>query len=213
MDWHKILYDIGIVSIISGLIVWLIKKLGEFVISKKIELYKQELHNETELYKSNLSHAFEEYKIKLDFVSQKAFKLHDKRLERIEELYSLLSDFYSDMLTLTTWKIVTGTSEKEIEDQKYKNTLKAGDSGNKFLIYYDKNKLYFNTETCLLIDEITSLLQESHSDFSFKYIFGTLSKEFEYEDIKKATNKIKVKVPIVKLKLENNFRDIIGVED
>ncbi len=202
MDWTKILTDIGIVGIISGLIVWLIKQLGQKFIEKNISLYKQELQNKSDLYKTELA-----------FLSQKAFKLHDKRLEKIDELYSLLSDFYNDMFTLTTWKIVTEMSGDEIKKQEYNNTMKAGDSGNKFLSYYDKNKLYFNSETCKLIDEIIQLLKESHSDFSFRYIFGQVSPQMKMENIKKATEKIRSKVPEVKTKLEKNFRDIIGVEN
>ncbi|WP_136842887.1 hypothetical protein [Pedobacter polaris] len=205
--------EIGIVGIISGLIVWLIKQLGQMFIDKNISLYKQELQNKSDQYKSELNQVFEKYKSELAFHSQKAFKLHDRRLEKIDELYSLLSDFYNDMFTLTTWKIVTGMKDEEVKKQEYDNTMKAGESGNKFLIYYDKNKLYFNSETCKLIDEIIQLLKGSHSDFSFKYIFGQVSPQMEIENIKQATEKIRNKVPEVKTKLENNFREIIGVEN
>lgn len=213
MDWNKIFAEIGIVGVISGLIVWLIKQLGQSLIDKNVSLYKQELQNKSDLYKAELNQSLEKYKTDLAFHSQKAFKLHDRRLEKIDEMYSLLSDFYNDMFTLTTWKVVTGMSKEEIQKQEYDNTMKAGDSGNKFLSYYDKNKLYFNEETCKLIDEIIQLLKDSHSDFSFKYIFGSMSSVFEYESIKKATEQIRSKVPAVKLKLEKNFRDIIGVEN
>ncbi|RLZ06380.1 hypothetical protein EAH69_13735 [Faecalibacter macacae] len=213
MDWDKILSEIGIVTVISGLIVWLIKQLGQMFIDRNISIYKQELQNKSDLYKAELNQVFEKYKSDIAFHSQKAFKLHDRRLEKIDELYSLLSDFYNDMFTLTTWKIVTGMTKEEINKQSYDNTMKAGESGNKFLSYYDKNKLYFNSETCTLIDEIIQLLKESHSDFSFKYIFGNISPQMEMESIKKATEKIRRKVPEVKVKLEKNFREIIGVEN
>jgi len=213
MDWNKIFAEIGIVSVISGLIVWLIKQLGQSLIDKNVSLYEQKLQNKSDLYKAELNQSLEKYKMDLAFLSQKAFKLHDRRLQKIDEMYSLLSEFYNDMFTLTTWKVVTGMSKEEIQKQEYGNTMKAGDSGNKFLSYYDKNKLYFNEETCKLIDEIIQLLKDSHSDFSFKYIFGSMSRDFEYESIKKATEQIRSKVPAVKLKLEKNFRDIIGVEN
>lgn len=213
MDWNKIFTEIGVVGVISGLIVWLIKQLGQSLIDKNVSLYKQELQNKSDLYKAELNQSLEKNKMDLAFLSQKAFKLHDRRLEKIDQMYSLLSDFYNDMYTLTTWKIVTGMSKEEIQKQEYDNTLKAGDSGNKFLSYYDKNKLYFNAETCALIDEIIQLLKDSHSDFSFKYIFGPMSRDFEYERVKKATEQIRSKVPEVKSKLEKNFRDIIGVEN
>lgn len=213
MDWNKILTDIGIVGIISGLLVWLIKQLGQLFIDKNLSLYKQDLQNKSDLYKSELNQVFEKYKAELAFLSQKAFKLHDRRLEKIDKLYSLLSDFYNDMFTLTTWKIVTGMSDKQIKKQEFENTMKAGETGSKFLSYYDKNKLYFNSDTCKLIDEIIQLLKDSHSDFSFKYIFAQISPQMEIENIKQATEKIRNKVPEVKAKIEKNFRDIIGVEN
>lgn len=89
MDWNKILTDIGIVGIISGLLVWLIKQLGQLFIDKNLSLYKQELQNKSDLYKFELNQVFEKYKTELAFLSQKAFKLHDRRLEKIDELYSL----------------------------------------------------------------------------------------------------------------------------
>ena len=212
MDWEKIISEIGIVGIIAGLIVWLIKQLGQSLIDKNVKNYELELENKADLFRAELNHAAEEFKSKLEFLSQKAYKLHDKRLEKIEEIYSLLTDFYNDMYTLTTWKVVTGMSNEEVQKQEFYNTQKAGDSGNKFLTYYSKNKLYFNDETCGLIDEIIKLLKDSHSGFSFKYIFGPLSAEFEYERVRKATSQIREKVPEIKTKLERNFRDIIGVE-
>ena len=67
------------------------------------------------------------------------------------------------MHTLTTWKIVTGMSEQEVKQQNFDDTKKAEESGNIFLNFYSKNKLYFNDETCALIDEIIKLLKEGES--------------------------------------------------
>lgn len=200
MDWNLILKDIGIITVISGLITWLIKSLGESLINKNQKNYEQKLHHETEKFKSDLN-----------FLSQKANKLHDRRIDRIEELYNLLNEFHSDMQVLVTWKIVTGMSNEDIKKQEFDNVKKAEASGNKFLSYYSRHKLYFNIETCNLIDDIIKLLKESHFDFTFKYIFGNISAEMEYKNIKTATNKIKEIVPDIKQKLEDNFRIIIGV--
>jgi len=213
MDWTKIFSEIGIVGIISGLVVWLIKQLGQRLIDKNSKNYELELQNKANLFKAELNHATEEFKSELGFLSQKAHKLHDKRIEKIEEIYSLLTDFYNDMHTLTTWKIVTGMSEQEVKQQNFDDTKKAEESGNIFLNFYSKNKLYFNDETCALIDEIIKLLKDSHSDFSFKYIFGPISADLEIERVKKATEQIREKVPEIKAKLEKNFREIIGVEN
>jgi len=189
------------------------KQLGQSFLDKNIKSYELELQNKSDLFKAELNHSFEEFKTELEFISQKAHKLHDKRLDKIEKIYSLLTDFYNDMYTLTTWKVVTGMEKEEIEKQNFENTQQAETSGREFLEYYSKHKLYFNTETCGLIDEIIKLLKDNYSDFSFKYIFGPISAEFEYESVKKATAQIREKVPEVRTKLEKNFRDIIGVSE
>jgi hypothetical protein len=174
MDWTKIASEIGIVGIIAGLIVWLIKQLGQSFLDKNVKSYELELQNKSDLFKAELNHTFEEFKTELEFTSQKAHKLHDKRLGKIEEIYSLLTDFYDDMYNLTTWKIVTGMEPEEVKKQNFDITVQAEKSGREFLAFYSKHKLYFNSETCGLIDEIISLLKDSYSDFSFKYIFGLL---------------------------------------
>ena len=43
MDWTKIFSEIGIVGIISGLVVWLIKQLGQRLIDKNSKNYELEL--------------------------------------------------------------------------------------------------------------------------------------------------------------------------
>jgi uncharacterized membrane-anchored protein YhcB (DUF1043 family) len=212
MSLESILKDLGIVTIIAGLITWLIQKLGESLIDKNQKSYELKLNNESERFKTELNQSLEKYKSELNLIFEKSSKLHDKRIERIEELYYMLNDFHNDMLVIVSWKIVTGMTNEQIQQQEFDNVKKAEASGNKFLLYYMRHKLYFSLETCTLIDEIIKLLKESHTDFSFKYIFGPVSAEMEYENVKKATEKIRTKVPEIKVKLEENFRKIIGVE-
>ena len=155
MNWGEIFKEIGIVGIFASLITWLIKSLGQRQIDKGLKQYELELSNKSDLFKQELSLSFEKYKSELEFLAQKANKLHDKRIERIErieQIYSLLTDFHNEMQQLISWKVVTGMSPEEIEQKEFERVQKAGESGNKFLDYYAKNKLYFNSETCSLID-------------------------------------------------------------
>src|SRR5690606_25534192 len=149
-------------------IVWLIKQLGQRYIDKRVKAYELELQNKSDSYKAELNQSLEKYKSEIAFLSQKAFKLHDKRLERVEKLYSLLTDFYEDMYHLTTCKVGTGMSDKEISNQSFQTTKKAGESGTKLLKYYSKNKLYLNQDTCKLIEGSITLLKDSHFDFSYE---------------------------------------------
>jgi len=212
MNWDLIIKDLGIVTIVAGLITWLIQKLGENLIAKSQKNYELKLNNESEKFKTELNQSLEKYKSELNLIFEKSSKLHDKRIERIEELYYMLNDFHNDMQILVSLKIVTGMQQEEIQQQEFDNVTNAEVSGNKFLMYFMRHKLYFNLETCILIDEIIRLLKESHSDFSFTFIFGATSAKMQYEKVKKATEKIRIKVPAIKVKLEENFRKIIGVE-
>lgn len=212
MNWTQIISGIGIVGVIGGLLTWLIKQLGQSYIDKNVKSYEQELNNKSELFKKDLNQSFEKFKSELAFFAAKANKLHDKRIDRIEEIYSLLVDFYNDMFNLISWKVDTGMTEEEKKKQEWDNVRKAGDAGNNFLNYYSKNKFYFNSDTCLLIDEIIKLTKDSHNDLYSKYIFGTISAEIDFEHFKSATKIIREKVPKVKEELEENFRKIIGVD-
>lgn len=200
MSWQDIFKEIGIIGIIAGLLTWLIKELGMNIINKNLKDYEQSLNQKSELFKKELS-----------LIAQKANKLHEKRIERIEEIYSLLTDFHNDMQNLISWKITTGMSKEEIIEQEIVNINLANDSGKKFFDYYSKNRLYFNQETCELIDEIIKLLKGSHNDFSYKYLFN-LSPDMSYQNIQRANENIREKVPRVKKALEDNFRKIIGVD-
>ncbi len=201
MNWESILKEIGVVGVLAGLLTWLIKQLGQNFIDKNLKAYEKKLDHQSELFKQELS-----------FLSQKANRLHDKRIERIEEIYALLTDFHNDMQQLISWKIVTGMAKEEIEQQEIDNVNKANESGTKFLAYYTRNKLYFNDETCKLIEDIIKHLKGSHTDFTFKYIFQNIPAEMHYENVKNATEKIRETVPAIKVQLEANFRKIIGVD-
>ncbi len=212
MNWTEFLKQFFTVTTITGSITWLMKELGQILINRNQKKYELDLNLKTENYKSELNLTTEKFKSELGLLVEKANKLHIKRIERIEEMHSLLTDFYNDMQDLISTKIVTGMSMEEIAKQNFDYVIKAGKSGNVFVSYYSKNKLYFNIETCNLIDEIIELLQESYLNFSFKYKFGTISPDVEINHIKEATEKIREKVPKIKIELEANFREIIGVE-
>ncbi len=210
--WAFVLKELGYITIIAGFVTWLIKQLGQNLINKDLKVYEHELKSKSELFKQELNLSYEKYKHELSILESKVTKLHDKRIERIEMIYSLLTDFYNDMIDLVSMKIVTGRSTEEIEKQEKDDVNKAAQSGNAFLDYYTKNKMYFNNTTSDLIERIIKLLKESHSEFSMKYYFGTLPAKEHYAKIKIAIEKIKDEVPKIKTELEQNFKTILGVE-
>lgn len=212
MNTTELLENLGVFTIFGGLITWLIKSISQKALDKNLKAYELQLQNKAKLYQYELDQSIEKFKHELSLLSDKANKLHSKRLDRIEKIYEMLIDFQNDMTWLVSGRLVTGMSTQEIKDEEFQRAIKAEKAGAKLFEYYSKHKLYFNDETCSKIDEIIKLLNDSHSDFSFKYIFGAGSAEFEIDRIKKVTKTVREKVPAAKEELENNFRKIIGVK-
>lgn len=88
---------------------------------------------------------------------------------------------------------------------------KTADLGNEFFKFYQFNKIYFTPNICALIQEIQDGLKESHTDYSFRHLWGLPPSEMTYEMAKKANDKVKDEIPKLMGKLEYEFRKSIGV--
>ncbi|WP_034893237.1 hypothetical protein [Gillisia sp. Hel_I_29] len=212
MNWNAIIENLGIFGILAGFITWLIKAISQKALDKNLKAYELQLQNQANAYKNELDQSLEKFKNELQLLFEKANKLHSKRLDRIEKIYEMLIDFQNDMTWLVSGRLITGMTPEEVKEEEFQRAVQAEKAGAKLFDYYSKHKLYFNNETCSILDEIIKLLRDSHIDFSFKYIFGTGSAEFEIDRIKKVTETVREKVPKVRKELEENFRKIIGVE-
>lgn len=197
----ELLKDLGIFSILIAGLGWIAREIGKHLLNKNIKIHELELNQQLVKFKSEL-----------ELIAQKQNKLHDKRLDVIHEFYGLLSDFYINLDNLTRWKNVTGKSEEQIEKEKLDDVKNTYESGYKFSIFYEKNKLYFSTETCLKIEEINKILRECQYDLTIQYQWMNISVDMQMTQFEKAREKIRTKVPELKLELESNFRKIIGVE-
>lgn len=201
MTFLELLKDLGIFGIIVGVLGWVTKELGKYLLNKNIKFHQLSLDQQLEKYKSEL-----------DIINEKAFKLHDKRLEKIHNLYELLTDFYINVDNLTHMKNVTGLSDEEINEQKINEVKKTYESGYQFSMFYEKNKLYFDLETCELIQEILRILKECQYDLTIQYQWMNISIDMQMDFFSKAKDKIQNKIPELKEKLERKFRSIMGVE-
>lgn len=207
----EIFKELGVLGVLGALIVYLLQKISSHLLNKDVQKYQLELDQKTEKYKNGLSVDLERYKSELLLIHNKITKLHDKRLDHIEEIYFLITDFHDQLQLLINWKVVTGKTKEEIAEDELEQVKIAEKAGNKFLKYYARHKLYFSKETSEIIDSIIKLLRDSHTDFTFKYVFGTGSPEFEIDRIKGITTNLRDKVPPLKKELEENFRSIMGV--
>jgi len=213
MNWLEISKEIGVLGIISGAIVWLSKQLSQFFIEKKFKAYELELKYKSDNYTHQLDKSLENHRTELNIIFSKASKLHEKRFEIIAELYKKLVLMNNEMRLLTElWKLGT-TDEIENDKDERLRIEKAGKSYNSFQIYYTENKIFFTVKICQLIDEIQSKYFDSYWDYTTKERFGITNFDFNYENAKKASVNVNNQIPPILFHLEEEFRQLIGVED
>jgi hypothetical protein len=200
MDIWELLLKLGVFSAIGTGITYLLKTLGKQFMDQNLEIHKMQLNQQLQSHKAEL-----------DLINVKQSRLHDKRIETIQELYEKLTEFYLDLDTLIRWKNVTGLTEEQIKQQQFEEANKTFESGNKFTRYYTMNKLYFSVEMCEKIDEIIKEMRSCQYDLTIQYQWMNLSAEMTMDSFKKAREKLEKEVPKLKQQIENEFREILGV--
>jgi hypothetical protein len=201
MDWLTLLKDLGVFSGFVLAITYLLKTLGKHFMDQNLKIHEMQLNQQLQKHKSEL-----------DLVLQKALKLHDHRLEKIQQFYHLLVEFHIDINQLIMIKNVTGKTDEEIKQMKIEEVKKMYESGHEFSVFYQKNKLFFSKETCKLIDELLQIMKSSQFDLSIQYQWMNLSFDLIHESFQKGKEKIESIIPKLKEQLEDNFRNILGVE-
>lgn len=201
MDTFQILWNLGIFTGIGGALTYLLKTLGKQFMDQNLEIHKMQLNQQLESHKAEL-----------ELINVKQSRLHDKRIETIQELYEKLTEFYMDLDTLIRWKNVTGLSDKEIKKQQFEEANKTFESGSKFSKYYLMNKLYFSKEMCATIDEIIKEMRSCQYDLTIQYQWMDLSADLQMSSFRQAKEKLEKDVPMLKEQIETKFREILGVE-
>lgn len=201
MTTINLLEDLGIFTGMTIAITWLIKTLGKHLIDKNLKIHELMLNQQLEKYKSELL-----------LINEKESKLHDRRLDRIQELYSLLTDFYSDLNTLTRWRKTTGMSDDEVKKQQLEDAKQTFTSGHEFSMFYEKNKLYFSPSTCSTIEELLKIMRECQYDLTIHYQWMNLPVDLQFQHFEQAKDQLTNKVPELKKELEKDFRSILRVE-
>lgn len=205
MEWISLLRDIGV----FGLAVWCIQRIIINSANRKFELFKAEIEKDNKKYQSKLDASLESHKTQLNILTLKNIKLHELRLGILAELYEKISVLNMDMKELTVIiKEERGNYEKE-EKGRIENAVY---SYNDFSKYYEKKKIFFLPTTAELIDELKNHYFDSLRDYTYTKKIK-LSDEFNYELLKKSWNKIKDEVPKILVKLESDFRELLGVID
>ena len=201
-------------SIIVSTIAFLGKKILDQFLKRDLEKFKNQLIVENEKAKLEFEKQVENYKATLNLFNSKQIKLYSKQASIIETLYKYLPDVHWKMLDMTAlFRNVTGKDDQTISAEELDKVQVTVEAGNLFFEFYRNNKIYFSQETCELIESIKNQLRETHSDYSFKYVYGLPPSEMTYEMAKKANEKVREDIPKLLTKLENDFRECLGVID
>lgn len=205
------LYSIGTAFIVS-VIGYLAKKIVEQFLNKDLEKFKNQLSSENEKAKLKFEKDIESYRADLNLIYSKQIQLYSKKSEIIEDLYHKLVDLHDAMLNMTiSFRNITGKDKQTIEQEELDRVNKSAEKGNDFFKYYSTNKIYFELETCSLIEDLQKQFKESHTDYSFRHTFGMPPSEMTYEMAKKAGDRVRKEIADLMNKLENDFRQTLGV--
>lgn len=204
----EILENLGVYAIFAGLITWLIKSIGNNLINKNFKAMEHDLEQKMETKKYEFQKSLQDFKYQLEIISQRSSKIYDQRLERITEIYKLLSDL-QDKMEVMTAPIKFVTLNKEEDENEEKQRIKnATESFNKFAIYYYQNKIFFPKETSKLLDQITADFRNSHWDYMSSRRWK--GEKIAFDKMKKASEIVRKNIPKTLNDLEDQFRNLIG---
>ena len=130
-------------------------------------------------------------------------KLYIKRAVVIEETYKKMIKTHRAIESLVCPLQLAGEPPKE---EKMKSAAKIG---NDFIEYFDINRIFFDENLELEIDQLNKKMQGAFTKFKYATMF-----EIGKQDIKEwieAWDEIKERAPKLKGEIEKNFRRIIGI--
>lgn len=195
------IFTAGVLSIILG---FLGRSLVERWLSRNLEKYKAELqatHNrQLEKLRTDLRLSALEHEIRFA-------KLHEKRVEAIEELYRHFVEIQRSLHSLVS--AMKSELLSESRDEKKAATSKSIEALWK---YFEECRIYFSEDLCSKIREFYRQTQLSNINLMSADILQNLGQE-STEDIEKASNILSNEVSRIRGDIEKNFRQLLGGSD
>ena len=203
---------VTVATLIISAITYLAKRIVEQLLSRDLEKFKSNLQSENEKARIQFEKEIESYKADLNLAYSKQIQLYSRKSEIIEELYHKLVDLNFMMLDLTAlFRNITGKDELAINAEEVERVNKAAEAGNVFFKFYAINKIYFEKDTCLLIENLQKQFRQSYSEYLFVQQFGAPQGEMNYRMAIQASDRVKEDLPKLMEKIEDDFRNTIGV--
>ncbi len=193
------------------------KNLIEYFFKETIEIKKDELAQNLENYKKEIEQENKNFQHQLDAKLQefniKFASLHNERAEIIKNLYTKLIELHSAIHNFTrVGHLVYKDAKIEEQDRidRVDNSLKE------FTNYYLPNKIFFSKS---IISKIDVLFKDYwNTGFDFAKVLRDRKNPPQYRDSKidewkNISDKVDSYFPPLIEELENDFRDILGVNN
>jgi hypothetical protein len=168
--WRELLEILGGTAALVAGLVYLVKTLVSHFLSKERDAHKIRLSAESAkqlaAFKDTLGtqskKEIEGFKATLQVLTQNSIvrftKLHEKRIEILSDMYSLLEDACTSMESLKSY---CETGNMEFTKGRAKETA---EKNNKLFPFFRKNKLYFGSALSDKIGEVIGVLHGSAFD-------------------------------------------------
>ncbi len=200
-----IMTSVGGSAILFAALAWVTKSIINHFLSKDIEKFKHRLENKSQKEMMHLQSSLQQYV----FEHQVLFsKLHERRANIMAEIYGKLYEFY--------WAACAFLKHYHSSDNTKKTALltKLEKEGDEFKDFFDKHRIYFNEETCSLIDKLVDSLNEAYIPLGMYVEENSPTnreKSHEREVWRKGADIMMKRVPMIISSLESSFRQILGV--
>jgi len=186
--WQTLLLAFGGYTTLLAILGWLAKSLVSNLITKDIKNFENDL------------------KIKVIEYQTKFVDLHEKRA-------NILATFYKAVIAFEIYfkEHAHPTSQKLTSDENFQHSKKISLRFHEMEKIFIENRIFFTLETCELIDSLIAVLEEirdTNKTLQLGLTTGGTTQTIRIPSYQGIKNKIEP----VKLKVENNFRDILGID-
>lgn len=198
-----IIASIGGSAALFAVVGWLSRSIISQLLSKDIEAFKSKLQYDSQLeltkFKSELERSAFEHQVRFS-------QLHEKRADIIADLFGVIVDLHS---SVDNFILFLPAATADDSDKNLKSLHNAVD---KFKLTFEKNRIYFNKETCELIDSFNESMSKPvselvmHIDISGYQNWDVLGKVWMA-----AQEKLYAEIEDIKEELEMEFRQLLGV--
>jgi hypothetical protein len=225
MDYNQIIKFFISTSIVTSGLVYLAKLILDKLAEAKIEKYKNSLQHDTEDFKHELNIETEKFKQELNKTTVehqiRYSKLYEERGHIIKLTYNLLYELEVSLINLTTMgqgpEWTTDTEKDKIATEKIV-----------FLqTYLEQNRIFFSKELCNIIEGILkesyqvtvdmhiAKINEKSNNQNFDRTGNYISTTQLLSPLKtwrEQNSKVQNDIKNERLKLAQEFRNLIGVE-